>query len=320
MMTRWWIGAAIGAAGALCAIEAAAAPKVTATIAPVHSLVARVMAGVAEPRLLIQPGASPHHYAMRPSEAAALADAEVVFWVGPELERWLAAPIETLAGDAVSVELGGIDGLTLLPRREGGAWERHGHDHDRGDADAETAHAPHAGDRSDHDPHLWLDPENARAMLSAIAERLAGADPENAGRYRANAEAGRAELAALIEETRAALAPVADEPFIVFHDAYHYFEERFGLGAVGAIALSEADPPGPARVLAIRERLQESGAVCVFTEPQFTSKLARAVVAGTDARLGALDPVGAGLEPGADLYPALIRTLAASLADCLGGG
>lgn len=284
-------------------------PTVVASIAPVHALAAAVMQGVATPHLLLPPGASPHAFALKPSQARVLSEAEVVFHVGAGLETFLEQPLRSLAGGARVVELARAPGVHRLPAREGGAWEADEHGH--GD---EHAHA-----HADIDPHMWLDPANARAWVSAMAAALAEADPANAATYAANAEAEIRRLAALEEDLAARLRPVADVPFVVFHDAYGYLEARFGLRSVGAVAVDPERQPGIRTVVALRERIRAVGAVCVFAEPQFEPALVRTVVEGTGARMATLDPLGARLEPGPDLYLRLMRDLADSLAGCLGG-
>lgn len=303
---------------------AADAPQVATDIPPVQSLVARVMQGVGTPGLVLPPGASPHSYAMRPSDARTLAGADIVVWTGDALTPWLARAIATLAPGAATVELLKVDGTTLLGFREGATFEHHTHGepgaegeaHDEHDAHDEHEHDEHAHEGVD--PHAWLDPQNAQAWLGAIAATLAEADPGNAEAYRRNAAAADGELDALMAELSATLALVREKPFIVFHDAYHYFEDRFGLEAAGAISLGDASAPSPARIAEIRETLRATGAACVFAEPQFPPDLIETVVEGAAARAAVLDPLGVTLAPGPGLYPALLRNLAAALRDCLG--
>ncbi|HSK39202.1 MAG TPA: zinc ABC transporter substrate-binding protein [Arenibaculum sp.] len=294
----------------------AAAPKVVASIKPVHSLVAGVMRGIGEPRLLVREAASPHTYSLRPSEAQALADADLVFWVGEDLETFLERPLGTLAANARSVALMDRPGLTLRATREGGIREPHagnghdhGHDHDHG-----HEHAPDA-----NDAHIWLDPGNARLLVDAIADELSAADPANAAGYRANAEDLSARIGQLDDDLRSRLGPVADRPFVVFHDGYRYFEDRYGLNAIGAITVSPDRQPGAGRLAEIRTELEALGAVCVFAEPQFEAAVIDSVVEGMDVRRGVLDPLGAGLQDGPELYFDLMRGLADGLADCLEG-
>ncbi|MGF1659917.1 MAG: zinc ABC transporter substrate-binding protein [Rubrimonas sp.] len=328
---------ALFAAGALAAGPTPAEPpRVLADIPPVHALASQVMAGVGAPALIVPPGASPHGYALRPSEAGALEQADIVFWVGEALSPWLHDAIEALAADAVSVELAEAQGVARLPYRMGATFEKHvhgeaeehGHEHDHAHeadakADAHDHDHDHDHDRDhDHDDHvfdshLWLDPENAKAWLTAMATALSQADPENAARYFANAAAAQAGLDALMAEIAETVAPARDKGFIVFHDAYQYFERRFGLSASGSIVVGDGAQPSAARLAEIRGKIGELGATCVFSEPQFPPRVIDAVVEGTQARKGALDPLGASLEPGPDLYAGLLRGMARDLTECL---
>lgn len=301
----------------------AEAPKVVADIAPVHALVARVMKGVGEPVLLVEPGASPHGYSLRPSRAAALDQARAVFWMGEGLEPWLEGPLDTLGGQARVVELMEVPGTTVLEFREGATFEEHEHSEDGQTHEHEEHATEHEQDAHDHDehahdgadPHGWLDPMNAHVWLGAIAQTLSEIDPENAMRYAANAAEGRAELDALVAELNAVLAEFRGTRFIVFHDAYHYFENRFGLSAVGAISLSDASDPGAKRIAEVRRTVLDMGVTCVFAEPQFNPGLVQAVTEG-GVHVATLDPLGTDLEPGWPLYPQLLRELAKDMRDC----
>ena len=310
-------------------------PQVAVDIAPVHSLVARVMEGVAVPDLIIQPGASPHEYSLRPSEAAALQASDLVFWVGPGLTPWLADTIETLAQEASVTALSKLDGTVKLEFRESAVFEVHDHDDHSGhddhadhdaddDHDEHDDHADHDGtvghDEHDHgayDPHTWLSPKNAMTWLNAIAGQLSSVDPDNAGVYFANAAAGRAEIEVLMGDVTAILDPLRNGRFIVFHDAYQYFEQDFNFPASGALSISDASDPSPARIAEIRDRIAEQGIDCVLAEPQFNPGLIATVLDGTDAQTGILDPIGSDLEPGSALYPDMIRNLAKALASCI---
>lgn len=294
----------------------ASPPKVVASIKPVHALVSAVMQGVGEPTLIVRGAASPHTYALKPSDARALAEADLVFWIGPELEGFLAKPLEATATKADAVELLETPGLTLLDAREGGAWEPHdhGHSHKEGQGHKGGEENGHGGVNT----HVWLDPGNARVMVGAIADALAGTDAANADAYRANAARTVQALDALDAELKATLAPVRDKPFVVFHDAYQYFQARYGLNGVGAVTVNPERRPSAKRLSDIRARIKTLGAACVFAEPQFEPALVDTIVQGTKARKGVLDPEGAELADGADLYPALLRNLAAALKDCLG--
>jgi len=213
---------------ALAAGPAVGEPRVVASIPPVHALVAGVMAGVGEPELLMRGGGSPHAYSLRPSQALALREAEVVFWVGEALETFLEKPLQSLAGGARVVELLEAPGVQLLPVRAGGAWEGEGHH-----GGEQTAGAGPGAEGHDHggvNPHVWLDPANASALVTAIATALSRADPAHRAAYAANAGRLRSALADLDAELRARLAPVRARPFVVFHDAYAYLEQAYGPG------------------------------------------------------------------------------------------
>ncbi|WP_417769649.1 zinc ABC transporter substrate-binding protein ZnuA [Stappia sp.] len=298
-----------------------AAPDVVASVKPVHSLVAAVMKGVGEPALIVEGAGSPHTYSLKPSQARRLQNADIVFWVGPEMEAFLEKPIETIGDKATAVELIDAHGLVKLPFREGGAFEAHEH-HDDDHAGGEHAGHDHAGHDHEHghgafDAHVWLDPENAKAMIHEIEETLSAADPDNAKAYADNAAAASAGIDALIEEVGTILAPVRGKGYVVFHDAYQYFEKRFDIPAAGSITVSPEVMPGAERVSEIRARIGELGAACVFAEPQFEPKLISVVIEGTAAKSGILDPLGSSLKDGPDLYAELIRGMATSLRDCL---
>jgi zinc transport system substrate-binding protein len=307
---------------ATCAI--AEVPRVVADIAPVQGLVARVMQGVGAPEVILPPGASPHTYALRPSNALALQKAQAIFYVSAKLEPWLVEAVAPIAGQARLVELLEQPGSVRLDFRDGAVFAGVSDEHeDHGGHDEHDA-APAGGhdDAHDHahdglDPHAWLDPENGRVWLGVIADTLAALDPENAARYRANAAAGQAELAALEGEIAAELTPLSARRFIVYHDAYHYFEARFGLRATAAIAGSDAAAPGPRRIARIRDAIGREGVVCVFSEPQFNTGLIDSVLAGRPARVALLDPLGTDITPGAGFYPALIGAVGDAIARCL---
>jgi zinc transport system substrate-binding protein len=304
-------------ATALLSSTAIAAPNVVASIKPVHSLVAAVMAGVGEPTLIVKGSASPHTYALRPSDAGALESADIVFWTGHGLELFLADALDTLATNAEVVELADAPGITLLPVREGGAFEPHLHE---GEDHAAHDHADHDehDEHGEGDMHFWLDPQNAKLMVTQIATTLAEADPDNAAAYEANAEAELVMLDALQAELTTTMAPVADKPFIVFHDAYQYFEARFGLDVAGSVTVSPEVTPGAARIDELKAKVGTLGATCVFAEPNFEPTIISAIIEGTAAKAGVLDPEGGALTEGPDLYPTLLRGLATSLVDCLG--
>ena len=277
-------------------------PRVSVDILPVHSLVARVMQGAGTPDLILSPGASPHGYAMKPSQAAALARADLVIWIGEDLTPWLPAPIQNLAEKAEVVELLAVEGTIVLPFREGALFDNEGHGH--------------ADDHEIIDPHAWLDPVNAGLWMAEIANKLAVLDPENASLYSTNAAEGQAELIAVRRQIDSMIAPFRGTRFMVFHDAYHYFEARFGVEAGGALTLGDASAPSPARLAEVRASVAERQVVCVFAEPQFNTKLVEAVIEGTAARIALLDPMGINLDAGPELYGRLLMQMAAAMSGC----
>ena len=285
------------------AARAAEPPVLAVSIAPLHSLAAAVTAGIGEPVLLVPASASPHGYALRPSAAAALRKARVVLWVGRELESFLVAPLRGLSGEARVVSaLDAVGRERLLKARKGGVWDD---GHSQG------------GDLSPWDAHVWLDPELAGLIAAALVRELMAMDPPRAPLYRQNGERLQAELAALDGELRAQLAPVARVPFVVLHDAYQYLERRYGLAALGAVAVDPYLPPGAARLRDLSARVAMSDARCIFSEPQFPSRLAETLAAG-GRRRAVLDPIGVDAKPGPALYFHMMRGLGRSLRDCLG--
>ncbi|WP_454849738.1 zinc ABC transporter substrate-binding protein ZnuA [Rhizobium binxianense] len=300
-------------------LQAAEAPVVVTSIKPIHSLVSAIMQGVGTPELIVDGAASPHTYNLKPSNARALQDAKVVFWVGPGMEAFLEKPLTALGSDAVVAELEDAPGLVKLPFREGGAFEPHddgdeaGHDH----AEAEHDHGDHDHGHGEYDTHLWLDPMNAKAMAAEITTTLVAADPANALTYEANSKALDERLDALDKEVATIVAPVKDRPFIVFHDAYQYFEHRYKIRVAGSITVSPETIPGAERVSEIHKKVGDLGATCVFAEPQFEPRLIDVVIEGTKARSGVLDPEAATLQAGPDLYFTLMRGIANSMKDCL---
>lgn len=301
---RWFSATGVFLLVLAAVTPAVAAPAVVVTVKPLHSLVAAVMRDVAAPALLIDGAASPHGFALRPSQARMLQDADAVFWVGPALERFMVRPLETLPRRARVVAL--LPAVSGLPYRGGairsGAAEEREHRHD------------------DHatDPHFWLDPLRAKAVVPEIVRTLAALDGANAARYEANGKALAAALEALNARLQARLAPVRKVPFLVFHDAYQYLEARYGLGAVGAVALDPERQPGARHLAEIRRRAARGEVRCLFGEPQFPPALLTTIARETGVRVAILDPLGASVPPGPDAYFRIMEALADSLAGCLG--
>ena len=315
--------AAAALAGGAIAGPAAADIRVVASIKPVHSLVSAVMAGVGEPHLLMRGKASPHTFTMRPSDAVALEEANVVFLIDEAMETTLARAIDALAGKARVVALADAKGLIRRPLRQGGAFEadpHHGHDEDDKDHAKEESRAHRDHEHGEFDMHVWLDPVNAWTMARAIADTLSEVDPANAAKYRANAHALLPRLDALTAQISAAMAPLRGKPFVVFHDGYRYFEDRFSLNAVGSVVVSPERSPGAKRLRQLRAKVRDLGGTCVFAEPQFDKRIVNVVIEGTRVRPGTVDPLGATIEDGPELYFTLIRNMAAAFRDCLSPG
>ena len=270
-------------------------PRVIATIAPLHSLVASVMAGVGEPDLLLSGPVSPHDFALAPSDVRRIAAADLVIWIGAPLESFLVKPLDG-AGERQL-------GLLAVPAIDAMQFD---------DGGRET-------DRAGPDPHIWLDPVRAIAIVAALEDRLSRIDPDNSGAYRANAAALSDRLAALDEAIRARLQPVASRPFIAFHDAYGYFSRRYGLQPAGHFAVDPQRRPG-ARTIARLADLVSAGKVsCAFVEPQFDARIVAAIATDRPLHIGRLDPLGVDLEPGPALYETLLKANTEAIVDCLGG-
>jgi zinc transport system substrate-binding protein len=297
---------------------AVAAPKVIASVVPVHGIVSAVMGEVGQPELLLSGSMSEHRATFSPQQIAELGKADLVFIVGQGLEGKLS---QMSGSEAVNgkrfVELSTVPGIATHPIRAGGAWEAHDHEHDH-----DHGH-DHGDDKAEgvlsFDPHVWLDPENAKAMAAAVAAELTKADPANAAAYTANAGAFARSLDALSGQIAAELAPVKAVPYVVFHDAYQYFEKRFGLSAAGSISDVSAKAPSAKRLREVRGKIAEVKAACVFREPQYDGRVVQTVIEGTSAREGVLDPLGAAIAPGAGAYQQLLSQLSTDLKACLAG-
>jgi zinc transport system substrate-binding protein len=294
-------GLSIGAAR-----PTAADLNVVVTIKPLHALVAQVMGKAGAPELLVKGAASAHTYSLKPSDATKLSEADVVFRMSDIMEPFAAKVVKTLPRRVQVVTLQDTRGVKLYPRRTGATFDEDDH-----------GHAGHEHGNEVIDGHAWLDPSNAKVMVDRIALVLGAKEPANAALFRTNADAFKAKLDLLSAEVAVDLKPVAGRPYIVFHDALQYFERRFGLRVVGSISVSPEVPPSAKRLSALRKRIATQGAVCAFAEPQFDTRLVDAVIEGTPARMGTIDPEGARIEPGPDLYFSLLKNLARDLKSCL---
>ncbi len=308
------------AGSAATASTAAGVPRVVASIVPVHALVSVVMAGLGEPVLLVPATASPHDYALRPSEARTLQEADLVIWVGPTLENVLRKPIAALGSEKMIVTLIDAPGLSFPDSRRPQARRDEGrHGLSRGDDNRDNHSQP---DPHDHDfmrdAHIWLNPDNAETMIDAVAVALGVRDRANAARYTKNAQAVKTKLRTLTDWLGKELRPAREATYVAFHDAYGHFTGRFGLKPVVAIVSGTGRMPGARRIRVVKETIVATGARCVFSEPQFPSQLVRTLTEGTGARVEILDPLGVNVAPGRSAYFALLRSLGESFRKCLG--
>ncbi len=277
-------------------------PQVVVSIKPIHALVAGVMEDVAEPQLLVKGAGSPHGYVLRPSEAQALAQADLVIWVGHQLEGFLEKPLTTVGRKARQMELADILAAELLPFREGGSWEGHAH---------EAKYHQHVATQMN--PHFWLSPPLANRFVQQVASTLIEIDPRHRDTYQQNHERLVQRLDDLHARLAAKLAPVKEIPYLVFHDAYQYFEAAYDLNAVGSITVDPERKPGARRILEMRKKIKDLQARCVFSEPQFEPRLVATIIEGTGAKTGELDPIGAELTVGPESYFQLMNKLADDL-------
>ncbi len=285
-------------------LQAADGPRVVVSIAPIHSLVAGVMAGVATPELLISGAASPHSYMLKPSQVRALQRADLIVWNGESVESFMPRTLRSIGSGQRVIKLVALPDMALLSSRSGGFWQQ-------------DAHSQHDHVAGEMDGHLWLDTTNAKVIVVAVAVALSEIDPGHAAQYRRNSTALLQQLDELTREIDATLTPVRTVPYLVFHDGYHYFEDRFKLRAAGAISVDAEHKPGAKRLSEISAMVKRQQVRCVFSEPQYSAATVQLVTAGTGVKSGVLDGIGSGLQPGPDLYFKLMRGLAQNLAGCL---
>ena len=286
------------------------APAVLTDIPAVHSLVSQVMLGVGAPAILLDKGADPHSFQMRPSQAQALSQADLLFFIGPELTPWLERAIDGVGIKGEAIELLEVEGTVLREFEEHG--EEDHDDEDEGEYEGHEEEHHHDG----IDPHAWLTPENANVWLTEIAAKLAAIDAENAVVYQENANAAKARIDLLDAEITSMLIPMQDTPIIVFHDAYGYFADHFGLTIAGAVRKGDAATPGAAHLVNLRQIISKSGVGCVFGEEQHDPALLDALFSDANISIGVLDPSGSALEYGPELYTALLRNMAIEIASC----
>lgn len=288
-------------------------PRVLVSIAPLHSLVASIMKGVAEPELLIRGSTSPHSYRLRPSQMRALSQAKLIFWVSEEMEGFLRRPLAQISPHQKAIKITNLTKLLLLPARQGGIWEKN-----HATETPVTQHADHDHQHQGNiDNHVWLDPENAKIIAQATADALSEADPTRTALYQKNASTLIVQLENLHLEIKAATAAVINKPYLVFHDAYQYFEHRYQLNAVGSVTIDPDRKPGARRLQEIQQKLQSAEAHCIFSEPQFPGSHLKMLTNNGKYYAGKLDPVGINIPPGPDMYFILMRQLVSSFVGCL---
>jgi len=312
-------------------VPANAEIKVVTSIKPIHSLASYLMDGVAKPDLIVDGYASPHGFALKPSHAKMLQNADIIFWVGEDIESFLEKPLKSIAKKADKIELMEIKGLTKLKFRERNIFEGHddhGHkeddhddhakkeddhdDHGHDDEHKEDGHDDHG--HGEYDPHIWLDPMNAKVILSEMAEHLIENDQKNETKYKANLKKAHKDIDKLTKKVKSELNK--DFKSIVFHDAYQYFEKRFGINILGAFTVNTDVMPGAEQLAEIREIIEHDKVSCVFSEPQFNPDIIKAVAKDTNVATGVIDPLGATLNPGKDLYFDLIGNMSKSFKGC----
>jgi zinc transport system substrate-binding protein len=279
--------------------------KVMVSIKPLYALVAGVMGDTGAPDLIVGGMQSPHDYQLKPSQVAALGNAEIVFYISPTLETFLVKPLAALPKDVRQVAMIDKPDLHLLNLRNDSNWE------------ADTDDAPAIAGKPQTDPHIWLSTGNAEMMVAYIIRELTDLHPEYAQTYLQNGSKVIERLNALDRDLKKKLAPVRGRPYIVFHDAFHYFEDDYGLKAVGSITLEPEQAPGAKRIAAIRAKIKDAHVGCVFSEPEFNSALVKTVTEGSDARTGIVDAVGAAIPEGPDQYFTMMHKAADSFARCL---
>ena len=296
--------------------------KVVTSIKPIHSLASYLMDGIGKPELIVDGYASPHGFSMKPSHAKMLQNADLIFWVGEDLENFLEKPLKSIAKKAEKIELIEIKGLNVLKFRERNIFDEHDHDDhghdDHGKKEEHDDHDDHDGHEGhahgEFDPHIWLDTMNAKTMLNEMAEHLIENDPKNEAKYKSNLDKALKDIDKLTIEVMTELNNSVSS--IVFHDAYQYFEKRFNVNVLGAFTVNTDVMPGAEQLAEIREIIEHDKVACVFSEPQFNPDIINAVAKDMKIKTGVLDPLGATLDSGKDLYFKLIRNMSASFKGC----
>ena len=289
--------------------------KVVTSIKPIHSLASYLMDGVGKPDLIVDGFNSPHGFSMKPSHAKMLQNADLIFWIGEDLESFLEKPLNSIAKKAEKIELIEIKGLNVLKFRERNIFDEHDHDNHDDHAKKEDDHDDHEGHgHGEYDPHVWLDPINAKVILKEMTEHLIENDSKNASTYKSNLDKALKDIDKLTMDVMTELNQSVAS--IVFHDAYQYFEKRFNVNILGAFTVNTDVMPGAEQLAQIREIIEHDKVSCVFSEPQFNPDIIKAVAKDMNIKTGVIDPLGATLDPGKDLYFDLIRNMSASFKGC----
>ena len=282
--------------------------KVVATIKPIHSLVAGVMDGLGSPSLIVDGSNSPHNFSLKPSHAKMIEDAEIIFWVGEDLETFMIKSLESIANNATKVSFMDLDNITKLKFKEENILEVEGYDDDHDDDD----HDKHAD--GEFDAHIWLDPKNAIEIVNEIAKTLSLKDPNNKNVYYSNAEKLNHSLNELIKKIN--LSINKDARFIVFHDAYQYFEKRFDVSSAGALILNEEALPSAKKVSEIHKIIKKQNINCIISEPQFNPNIIKSIAQDSSILTRSFDPLGSSFDTNKNLYFEMILSLSNSLKDC----
>ena len=302
----------------LLSFSAKADIKVVTTIKPLHSLISSVMEGVGEPSLIIEGTSNPHTFVFKPSHAQMLEEADIVFWIGEDLEAFMEKPLDSLAGNATKISFMELSSIEKLKFREENIFDDHddhGHDDHDGHEDEHEGHDDHDGhNHGEFDAHIWLDPSNAIKMVLEISHELSEADPDNAAKYEQNENKTITSLNNLINEINSSIPK--DASYVVFHDAYQYFENRFGVSSAGALTLNPDVLPGAKQIDAIQDLIQDENIKCIFSEPQYNPKIIETLAADMKISTGIMDPLGAFIDQGPEMYQNLILDIANSLKDC----
>ena len=290
------------------------------TIKPIDSLVSAVVGDTGKTISLIPSETSPHEFRLKPSDARALQNGNIIFYISPHLETSIVKVFETLPKNIKIINLMEETGIEHLSIRDNEAWELHDHHDDKkhDDHDKHAQKDEHDDHKSKDDVHIWLDPENAVKIIKKVNTELSFFFPENAKIYDKNATKIINKIKSLKKQLKKELLPIKEKPYIVFHDAYQYFEKTFQLNAVGSIALEDDIASSPKQISFIKNKIIKSKASCIFQEPQFDNKLVKTVIEGTQAKIGTLDPLGFGIKEKEDFYLQLLRNMSKNLKECLG--